>query len=171
MEIIDNFYNQEQLEKINNIIESSTFNKTHQPVEAIDKREDAYPCYETAILKPDSYIFQNFVSCFKKYKNVNVKMLKTYIRKTYLSELKNCKIYKQGLNPHIDRRCDSAGIVYLNTNSIDDGTIIYENNNPSIIIGSKINRFIDYQSNVWHATNLKQTSEIRIIQPFFLYHD
>ena len=56
MEIIDNFYNKEQLDNINNIIESSTFNKTHQPVEAIDKREDAYPCYETEILKPNSDI-------------------------------------------------------------------------------------------------------------------
>jgi len=171
MEIIDNFYNKEQLENINNIIESSTFNKTHQPVEAIDKREDAYPCYETEILKPNNYIFKNFVNCFNQHKNVAVKKLKTYIRKTYLSELKECKVYKQGLKSHRDRNCDAAGIVYLNTNNINDGTVIYEGDNPSVIIGSKINRCIAYKSNVWHSPNLKQTSEVRIIQPFFLYDD
>lgn len=174
MEIIDNFYNAEQFNKISYFIDNFTYKKTYQPSEVINNKEDGYPCYETEILKPNNYIFQSLVNSFKTHKNINVKMLKTYIRKTYLYELKDSNIFKKSLNPHQDKKCDLAGVVYLNTNDINDGTIIYENeslNNPSIIVGSKINRCLFYKNNIWHQPNLNQTSDVRIIQPFFLDYD
>jgi hypothetical protein len=168
--IIENFYEEEIFKKIFNLINTDyPFLKTYQPQTWKNiNRMDGYPCYETDILTPENFIFKEFVKTFQEKTLFKIKLLKTLIRKTYKNELlegrKNKKIFK----PHQDEGFDLAGVIYFNSKHLNDGTVIFSNQKPSIIVGSQPNRCVYYNCLQWHQPNIFQELDVRIIQPFFI---
>lgn len=167
--IIDNFYDKEVFSKIYALVKDYNFLKTYQPQSWRNiNRMEAYPCYETNILTPDNFIFQQFVKKFQEKTLFKLKLIKTLIRKTYKKELSEGMKNKKIFEPHQDEGFDLAGIIYFDTENLNDGTIIYSNKKPSIIIGSKPNRCLYYNALEWHQPNLDQETDVRIVQTFFI---
>ena len=95
----------------------------------------------------------------------------TFLRKIKLSELKQSPSYGQH-RQHVDPQYyNLAGLVYFNSNSLEDGTKLYSDSHsfePTLIVGSKVNRCIFYRADTWHCPGMKQEVEERWVQPFML---
>jgi hypothetical protein len=136
-------------------------------------RMKAYPCYETSSLTSNGNPlnpFDIFKRTFEKKTQMQILHLKTFLRKTKLSELKKSPSWGQH-KQHQDSGCDIAGVVYFNSNSIDDGTNFYNAEHdyePTAIIGSRYNRCVFYSPRTFHSPVMKQSVEERWVQPFFI---
>lgn len=169
--LIENFYEKDFFRKVITATEQLPFENSFQPPSLnTDNRLQAYPTWETKFLKTTDpiYIYLN-----KKLKKLVEQpfTMHTFFRKTLLSELKKSNAW-EGLQRHKDDDYGFlAGLIYLNTNSINDGTYLYENftdTEPTLMVASKINRFILYNSQQPHTPGVKQWKEERLVQPFFL---
>jgi len=88
-------------------------------------------------------------------------------------EIKKAACYKNNKPHKDDLGWDLAGLIYFNSGSLKDGTYIYNSEydfDPSIIIGSKMNRCTYYDTQVWHSPGMEQEIEERWVQPFFIVH-
>lgn len=132
-------------------------------------RLKGWPCYETGPIPKT--MKETFIKTFEKKTNLKVLHMKSFLRKTKKDEVKQSPSYGQ-FKQHVDDLCyDLAGVVYFNSNSLDDGTRIYMTEQcyePTVIIGSRSNRCVFYNSQVWHCPPMLQTVEERWTQPFFL---
>ena len=175
LNIIENFYDPNDLGLFSLYFMNLPFNKTYQSKKfPVSDRMQAYPCYETSALEQseDEYSpFQIFKKTFEKKTNKKLYIIKSFLRKIKLEELKNSAVYKKD-RPHLDDPMyDYAGLVYFNSNSIKDGTKIYNDERlfePTIIVGSKVNRCLFYNTQVPHSTPCDQMVEERWVQPFFI---
>jgi hypothetical protein len=166
--IIDDFYDGYYLNKIISLCHSSDFFPTYQPsIPNFPNRLKLYPCYETEELKELTNLFRD---TFERKTNLRIKNIKTSFRKILTSELKD--VFKYGLRPHKDHpQYDFAGVIYLNLWNLNDGTALYsfkEQIEPDIIIGSKPNRCVYYNSQIFHNPCQDPITDVRIIQPFFI---
>ena len=172
---IDNFYEENQLGLMTlcfqNMIFESTYQSKHWP---ISERLHGYPCYESASLKKIENChgpYDIFKNTFEKKTNLKILHFNSFFRKIKLEELKRSSIYKKE-RPHVDDSFfDYAGIIYFNSNSLRDGTSIYDHKDhyePTAIIGSKLNRCVYYNASQPHSTPTDQLVEERWVQPFFL---
>jgi hypothetical protein len=132
-------------------------------------RLKGWPCYEmSSIPKP---LLETFTKTFQNKTGIKVLHTKSFLRKTKKDEVKKSPSYGQ-FKQHIDPPMyDLAGVVYFNSNSLDDGTRIYMTEQcyePTAIIGSRGNRCVFYGSQIWHCPPMIQTVDERWTQPFFL---
>jgi|TARA_R100000005_G_C4925461_1_gene156821 hypothetical protein len=140
----------------------------------VSDRFQAYPCYESEIIpKSDekNHPYKIFKDTFEQKTNLKPILINTYFRKIKLEELKKSAVYKKDRPHKDDDTFDYAGVVYFNSHSIKDGTKIYNDERdfePSVIIGSKVNRCVFYDSEQPHSAPYDQNVEERWIQPFFL---
>jgi hypothetical protein len=154
---------------------NSVFKETYQSREwNVSNRLQAYPCLETDVYEKSSdenspyFILKKTIEA-----KTNIKPLKiqTCFRKIKLKELKKSLVYKKE-RPHKDNsNYNIAGLIYFNSNSLIDGTKIYNSNEdfePTVVIGSKVNRCIMYSSQQPHSAPYEQSVEERWIQPFFI---
>jgi hypothetical protein len=173
--LIENFYTPSDLGLIVTQFINSPFDKTHQSKETlVNNRMQAYPCYESQVFirnENPHNPYNIFKNTFESKTNLKILHLKTFFRKIKLEELKQSACYRQD-RPHLDSlEQDYAGLIYFNSNSIIDGTKIYNNAEdfePTVIIGSKINRCVFYNSQQPHVAPTDQHVEERWVQVFFL---
>lgn len=173
--LIDNFYEENHLGLMTLCFQNMLFKETHQSQHIpITNRFHGYPCYETNSLQKIDNVFgpyDIFKNTFEKKTNKKILYLNSFFRKTKLQELKQSPIFKKE-RPHKDPfYFDYAGLIYFNSNSLKDGTSIYDHEDhfePSAIIGSKLNRCVYYNSNQPHSAPTDQSVEERWVQPFFL---
>ena len=169
--IIDNFYEGIEFNLIFTYAGTAPYRSTYQPNETYyPDRLKAYPCYETKALTPEDNVFNVFCSTLEKKSNLKIKTVNTFFRKILRSELDH--IFKYKLSPHRDNKeYDIAGLIYLNTWNLKDGTNIYSMRDqiePDVLVGSKPNRCVFYKSDVWHGPSHDKKTEMRLIQPFFI---
>ena len=138
-------------------------------------RLKAYPCHETKKWNDGSDIKKIFINLFEKISNVKVAQCATFFRKILSEEIKQSPIAKYGVLPHQDNQdndeWDLAGVVYLNSFSLDDGTRLYSYQNqvePDVIVGAKPNRIVWYDANLYHSAGHDFLTAERIVQPFFI---
>ena len=172
----DNFYSPSDLGLMVMNFLNLPFVPSHQPNETYfgTDRLKAYPCYETSEFKIEKNPYAPF-DIFKKTLELKTVLkpfkIKTFLRKTKLSELKKSPSWNQYKPHQDDKTFDYAGIVYFNSNSLIDGTKFFHNENcfePTAVIGSRYNRCVFYSSQVFHSPTMEQEVEERWIQPFFL---
>ena len=175
LNIIDNFYSLENFQYMTTASLLNSYQSLWQPNDKFFvSRANAYPCFETKEFKENDMATNIFLNTFEKKTNLKIKFLLTFFRKIYSKELKN--IFKYGMSPHKDdKKYNFAGIIHYNTFGLDDGTGMfsnYEENNfqiePDVIIGSKPNRCVFYDSQIWHKPLQDKNTEMRIVQPFFI---
>lgn len=172
IKIFDDFYSMLDFE--NMVYHSNTmkYETTHQPkMIPYPNRMKAMPCYETLI--EDNIIRKTFIKTFESLTGLQIEKIATFFRKTLGKEIKESSFYKAGCPPHVDdsNLFDIAGLVYLNTYDINDGTKMFtykEQYEPDIIVGSKPNRMIYYKADILHSANYNLNIDERIIQPFFI---
>ena len=179
--VIENFYETNNLGLMVMNFLNLSFDATYQSKEVNygGDRNKGYPCYESKILDKGNgnnpYCPYNiFKQTFEKKTQKKIINLKTFFRKTKKEELKKSPSWKQ-YKPHTDDVIyDIAGLIYYNSNSIKDGTYIFNNENdfePTVIIGSKYNRGVFYNSQQPHSPSMEQEVEERWIQPFFISYE
>ena len=141
--LVDNFYPDELYADILEQVKTFDFSPSHQPCRKDINRYQAYPVYETNDLRKDNPAYQYLESKLQEFK----------------------------LKPVDGGSTVLAGVIYLNTQSIQDGTSLYNDFSdyePTLTVASKPNRFIMYNSNIIHSPGVRQWQEERIIQPFFI---
>jgi len=175
LNIIDNFYKPHDLGIMTLSFVNFPFSSTYQSKSwPISHRMQAYPCWETEDVpfdERDTCPYQIFKKTFIEKTNIKPIVLRTFFRKIKLEELKKAEIYKKE-RPHTDDEdFDLAGLIYYNSNSIKDGTCLYNHRTdfePTAIAGSKINRCVFYNTQQAHSAPTDQWVEERWVQPFFL---
>tara|TARA_R110000822_G_scaffold73937_1_gene177861 strand:+ start:562 stop:1119 length:558 start_codon:yes stop_codon:yes gene_type:complete len=179
--VIENFYEPNDLGLMVMNFLNLPFNATYQSKEVNygGDRNKGYPCYESQILnegdKNNIYCPYNmFKQTFEKKTQKKIIKLQTFFRKTRIKELKKSPSWKQ-YKPHTDSAIyDIAGLIYYNSNCIKDGTYIFNTKDdfePTVIIGSKYNRCVFYNSQQPHTPSMEQEVEERWIQPFFISYE
>jgi len=174
LKIIDNFY---EINDFNFILSSAMlirYKASWQPLDEIfGDRSNSYPCHETHRFSEEDKQFKIFIKTFEEKTGFVINNMITFFRKIYSSELEN--VFKYGLRPHTDpKKFDLAGVVYFNTFNLDDGTGIFSEFNgnshiePDVIIGSKPNRCVFYDSQINHTPLQNRNTKVRIVQPFFI---
>jgi hypothetical protein len=172
---IDNFYKPHDLGLMTIHFLNFHFQATHQSLSQYfgGDRLKGYPCYETVDFSPNENKmnpYTIFKNTFENHTQIPLLKIKTFLRKTKLSELKASPSWGQ-YKPHQDDKADLAGVIYYNSNSIDDGTNFYNSSfdyEPTACIGAKLNRCIFYSVDTWHCPKMNQSVEERWVQPFFL---
>jgi hypothetical protein len=175
LNIIDNFYSSEDFQYMMTVSLLNPYQTLWQPTNKFFvSRANAYPCFETKEFKENDVASNIFLNTFKQKTNFKIKTFSTFFRKIYSKELKN--IFKYGMRPHKDAaKYNFAGIIHYNTFGLDDGTGMFSNYGendfqiePDVIIGSKPNRCVFYDSQIWHKPLQDKNTEMRIVQPFFI---
>jgi len=175
LKIIDNFYKEEDFQFVMTSCFLNIYNKTWQPNDSLVlNKSNAYQCHQTKVLEENDLISKIFISTFQEKSKLSIDFIYTFFRKIYSSDLKN--IFKYGMPPHKDPiKFDIAGVIHLNSSSLDDGTAIFSDMEkipfqiePDIIVGAKLNRCVFYDSQIYHKPLQDQNTEMRIVQPFFI---
>lgn len=173
---IDNFYQDSDLGLMVMHFLNLNFSPSYQSQDFYygGDRMNAYPCYETPLLKQNNNPkdpYNIFKNTFENKTNKKIYYLETFFRKVKKEEYENSASWKQH-RPHLDpSKFDFAGLVYYNSNSLKDGTNLYITKNdyePTAIIGSRFNRCVFYNTKVPHSPSVEQTVEERWTQPFFM---
>lgn len=176
LKIIDDFFNPSDFGLMLGHFLNAHFDATYQSNEMYHGgvRELGYPCYQTLRMSENnllSHPYKTFLQTLKKKIDIDFLHCDTFFRKTKINELKNSPSYKQ-YRPHKDdSEIDVAGVIYYNSNSLVDGTRFYNETNSfeeTIIIGSKFNRCVIYDSQIPHCPPHDQSVDERWVQPFFL---
>ena len=185
VDIIDNFYSNEQLNTIFNYCYNTKFTPTLQPWKFKDtyaSRFEAYPCHESKILdlctgeSEESNVYKMLwdVLVGLDYRLVD---MHTFFRKLYQEEIKKsvCSDGKGLRHKDSGEHIHIAGVVYLDqAPSFKSGTRLftYADDFPQhdcdIQIGSKFNRAIIYKSQTSHQALFDLNVKSRFIQTFFL---
>lgn len=134
-----------------------------------------YPTHETDNFVGDRPLcpYNIFIKTFKEKTNIEPLYVKTFFRKTKLTECKESPSWKQYKQHQDSKDIDLAGLIYFNSNSLKDGTYIYNEQHdyePTAIVGSRYNRCVFYPSQIWHSPTMEQSVEERWTQPFFMIY-
>ena len=175
--VIDDFYDLDSLGLVLVNFLNLHFQPNHEPHASYfgGDRLLGYPTNETNVFKDEGEQspFRLFEKTFIKKTNIKPLKIKTFFRKTSLDECKKSPSWKQ-YKPHKDpKHFDLAGIVYFNANTLKDGTYIFnkaEDFEPTIIVGSKYNRCVFYNSQIDHSPSMEQSVNERWTQPFFIVY-
>ena len=175
--VIEDFYDPSDLGLITLNFLNLPFHPVHQPRNIYySDRTKAYPCYETdkffKSLSPTDPVGL-FKKTFENKTNLKIISLQTFFRKTILEELKKAPSWKQYRTHKDSKIFDLAGVIYFNSNSLKDGTYIYnkmDDYEPTTIIGSRCNRAIFYSTQQPHCASMEQEVKERWIQPFFVVY-
>jgi len=175
--LIDRFYDQNEL----GLMVVNLMNMHYQPMYQPNRkffggdRMLGHPVHETGWFNDEGPMcpYDIFIRTFKKKTNIEPLFVKTFFRKTKLSECKESPSWKQ-YKPHQDSvNCDLAGLIYFNSNCLKDGTYFFNKEDdfePTAIIGSKCNRCVFYSADRWHAPTMEQSVDERWTQPFFIIY-
>jgi len=178
IKIIDNFYPNNYLGLMVLNFLNLHFENKHQPFAKYfgGDRKLGIPVYETTQLEPKDPLspYNLFFQTFLEKTNIKPLYVRSFFRKTKLSEMKESPSWKQ-YRPHTDDNTffDIAGLIYYNSNSLKDGTYIYnsiDDYEPTVIVGSRFNRCVFYDPKQPHSPTMEQSVEERWTQPFFLIH-
>ena len=175
--LVDNFYSSNNLGLIVINFLNLHFQANHEPHETYfgGDRLLGYPTHETSKLKDEGLLspYNIFKNTWEEKTNIKPLAISTFFRKTKLDECKNSPSWGQ-YKPHRDsKNFDIAGLIYFNSNRLDDGTYIFEKEQdyePTVIIGSKYNRCVWYDSQIPHSPSMEQTVNERWTQPFFIVY-
>jgi len=184
IEIIDDFYTDEELNTLFKEISIGTnqleFSPTCQPHKGRDfysSRFQAYPCHETYKVNENNLIYTNLFNKLKNSLLPNIQKLRTFFRKIYKDELLKsaCKDGK-GLAHDDGGEFSYAGVIYLDRKySFNSGTKLFTRNNiapqfeQDIQVGSVYNRCILYPADIFHQAGFDMNLESRFIQTFFVF--
>jgi len=177
LNILDNFYKQEDFNFVLTAAMMAPYTSMYQPYQNFNilSKSHAYKCHQTKELTEFDLVTKIFINTFQEKTGKTVKKFHSFFRKIYSSEIDN--ILKYGMSPHKDgKNHPIAGIVHFNTYSLEDGTAIFSNNDdadfrqiePDVVIGSRPNRCVFYDSQLWHRPLQDKNTEMRLVQPFFL---
>ena len=175
LNIIDNFYDENDLGYMLTCAMLNSYTATYQPNKNFFcSRVNSYRCHETKKFVHMDKTTSIFIDTFNKKTGKKIKELETYFRKIYVSEIQN--VLKYRLPSHVDSiEYDIAGVIYLNTFGIDDGTGFFTTSEnqiePDIILGAKPNRCVFYDSQIPHLPLHSTNNEMRLIQPFFIKYE
>tara|TARA_R100001509_G_scaffold24983_2_gene13063 strand:+ start:83 stop:649 length:567 start_codon:yes stop_codon:yes gene_type:complete len=168
---VDSFYGLNDLGLLTLNFVNSRFIPSVQPRGSFHggERMKGFPCYETDDIPKDMLNILN--KTFEAKTNLKILDSKSFFRKTKKEELKQSPCYGQ-YRAHTDASTyDIAGVIYFNSNTLDDGTRFYKTDQcyePTAIIGASVNRCIFYSTETWHCPPMEQTVDERWTQPFFL---
>tara|TARA_R100001377_G_scaffold84282_1_gene67489 strand:+ start:15 stop:587 length:573 start_codon:yes stop_codon:yes gene_type:complete len=180
IDVIDNFYTQEQLDIIFNYTSKIEFNATLQPHSSrkdFATRYQAYPCYESKKILKESDVYKNL------YNNLidtdyKVTHLNSFFRKIYKSEIeKSVCAHGAGIRHKDGLDFDIAGLIYLDElSSFKSGTRFFTDERfeeqrqqeQDIQIGSKFNRAIIFNAQTSHQAMYDLDIDSRFVQPFFI---
>jgi hypothetical protein len=175
--LIDGFYNPNELGLIILNIMNLHFMPIHQSHQNYfgGNRLLGYPTHDTKKLANEGPLspYSIFIKTWKEKTNIEPLYIETFFRKTKLSECKESPSWKQYKQHQDGEHFDVAGLIYFNSNSLKDGTYIYNTEydyEPTVIIGSKYNRCVWYSSQQWHSPTMEQSVEERWTQPFFIIY-
>lgn len=175
--LIDGFYDQNELGLVTINLINMHYNSTHQPQQKYfgGDRMLGYPVHETNYFTDSGPMcpYDIFIKTFTNKTNIKPLHLETFFRKTKLSECKESPSWKQYKQHQDSAYFDIAGLIYLNSNSLKDGTLFFNSEHdfePTCIIGSKGNRCVFYSAETWHAPSMEQSVEERWTQPFFIIY-
>jgi len=174
---IEGFYNKEDLGLLVLHFLNLHFYAKHQSSEVYfgGDRILGIPVHETEYLddRGESSPYNIFLKTWRQKTNITPLHVSTFFRKTKLSECKKSPSWNQ-YKPHQDNvDFDIAGLIYFNSNCLKDGTYIFNNHKdyePTIIIGSRLNRCVWYDTQIWHSPTMEQSVDERWTQPFFIIH-
>ena len=179
IQYIDNFYDTNDLGLQVICFLNMHFDVTHQSggLWYGGDRMKACPCHETKDIannKTDQIgPYHIFKKTFELKTNLKILHCETFFRKSKLEELKKSPSWKQTKPHRDDKTFDIAGVVYYNSNSLKDGTYLFDTEisyEPTVIVGSKLNRCVFYDPQVPHSPSPEQEVEERWTQPFFIIH-
>lgn len=172
IDIFENFYSEQDFGMMMFNAKMFAYNATYQPKTInFPNRLKAYPCYETGFFTDQTKPYNIFKNTFENLTNLKIKKCKTFFRKIISEEVSKSPISKYGNPSHTDNEVDLAGVIYLNSFSLDDGTRFfsdYHQIEPDLIVGSKPNRMVLYSGNIYHSAGYDPLSKSRLIQPFFI---
>ncbi len=175
--VINDFYEENRLGLIIINFLNLPFQSKQQPINIYFGNDSrlSYPVHETTILSKGEGLtpYNIFREEWEKKTNIKPLYIRTFFRKTKLTELKESASWKQ-YKPHTDQEYfDIAGLIYFNSNFLKDGTHIFnskEDYEPTAIIGAKYNRCVFYNSLTPHSPTMEQKVEERWTQPFFIVY-
>jgi hypothetical protein len=177
MQLIDNFYNDEEWLKVNALLNVMKFTPTSQPeynTGTIDNRMKGYPCYETK-QQPRLFELEELLKqSLQRHTMYKIKHIKTAFRKIYTEELKKSPLKNVQSPIHRDFHCDIAGVVYFDGLTIQGGTSLFFNEDfntqfePDVIYAARPNRAILYNAETLHCANHDSNYDFRTIQTIFL---
>lgn len=175
--LVDNFYEPNDLGLMVMNFLNLNFTPTFQPQGTYfgGDRMKAYPCYETKNLISDGENpfspFDIFKKTLENKTGITPLKMYTFFRKTKLEELKKSPSWNK-YKQHCDAKdYDLAGIIYFNSNSLNDGTNFYnslDDYEPTAVIGARTNRCVLYSTQTPHSPVSTQEVEERWVQPFFV---
>lgn len=175
LNIIDNFYNNEDFYYMISCSMLNPYCQTYQPNNNFfSSRANAYSCHETKSFVVNDKALSIFGNTFVSKTGKKIKEVKTFFRKIYSYEITN--VLKYGMPSHKDDiDFNIAGVVYYNSFGIDDGTGLYTTEDfqiePDIIVGSKPNRCVFYDTQISHKPLQSKDNQVRIVQPFFIKYE
>ncbi len=184
IDIIDDFYTQEQLDILFDYTSKSYFRPSLQP-HLFEKdyatRFQAYPCYESTEIMNGDY---NNLPVYKILKDnlksigFNFDYLHTFFRKIYKSEIeKSVCSDGSGIRHKDGPEYDLGGVIYLDElSSFKSGTRFFTDERfkggtqqeQDIQIGSKFNRAIIFDCQTSHQALYDLDIDSRFVQPFFI---
>jgi hypothetical protein len=172
--VFDDFFDLDDFFKIKVYQECSHYRESYQPYSAnYTNRLKGYPVWESLIDK-NHPIYEILL------KTIELKLSKEYeidsiiLRKIYVDELLRSPYKGRSYGMiHKDKvkEVKMSGVIYLNGGSINDGTSLFSEEmqmEPDIIIGSKANRCVIYNSDIPHAPGIDWEEKVRNILVFFL---
>ena len=172
LEIFEDFYSEQDFGMMIFNSQILSYDATYQPKTInFQNRLKAYPCHETGIFTEGTQPYNIFKNTFENITKVKIKKCTTFFRKIISEEVSQSPISKYGNPSHIDDKVDLAGVIYLNSFSLDDGTRFFSHGHqiePDLVIGSKPNRMIVYSGNIYHSAGFDPLTKDRLIQPFFI---
>lgn len=172
--VIDDFFSFDEFNLIKHYQENSVYIATYQPSKIYyHSRFKAYPTWECALEK-NNLIYNILL------KNIQEKISKEYtissafLRKVYKDEL--LKSPFKGKNHGVIHKDNVegvmlSGLIYFNSFSINDGTSLFsyeQQLEADMIIGSKPNRCVFYNSSIPHAAGIDWEERVRNTLVFFL---
>jgi|TARA_R100001463_G_scaffold10419_3_gene30462 hypothetical protein len=175
--LIENFYSANNLGLIVANFINLHFSPNHEPNDLYygGDRLLGMPTNESKRLTDEGPFspYSIFKKTWEEKTNTKPLLITTFFRKTKLEEFKKSPSWKQ-YKPHRDSStCDVAGVIYFNSNRLHDGTFIFEKTQdyePTVIIGSRYNRCVWYNSQIPHSPSMEQTVDERWTQPFFIIY-
>jgi hypothetical protein len=171
--IIDDFFNINEFYTIKTYQECLTYIPSYQPAYAnYSNRFKGYPVWEVDLEK-DNPIFNFLLKNLELKFSNNFNIENIILRKIYTDELlrSSYRGREYGMVHKDDVGLSMAGVIYLNGESIKGGTYLFSNElqvEPEIIVGSKPNRCIIYDTNILHSPGIEWEDKVRNVLVFFL---
>ena len=171
--VIDDFFSFEEFNLIKHYQENSNYIAAYQPSRIYyHSRLKAYPTWECAVTK-DTPIYNILLKNIETRISKDYTILSVSLRKVYRDELLKSPFNDRnyGFIHQDTEKATISGLIYLNNFSIKDGTSLFsyeQQLEADMIIGSKPNRCVFYNSSIYHAAGIDWEERVRNTLVFFL---